>query len=54
MSDDITSTEQHGFTQIASLIQARRARAVRAVNTELIDLYWEIGKTLSRKVEDAG
>ena len=25
----------------------------RLVNTELIDLYWEIGKRLSRKIEDS-
>jgi len=41
------------FSSIAQLINERRSRVVRLVNTELIDLYWELGKTLSRKIEDA-
>ena len=45
--------EQTTFTQIAHLIRERRSRALTAVNTELIDLYWEIGKIISHKVEAA-
>ena len=26
---------------------------MRAVNTTLIDLYWQIGQTISRKIQDA-
>ena len=26
---------------------------MRAVNTTLMDLYWQIGQTISRKIQDA-
>ena len=42
---------QDDFTEISQLIAAARQRAVQAVNTELIELYWQIGKTISRKIE---
>lgn len=51
--DDLTPSEPNSFAEIAKLIQDRRARVLRAVNTELIDLYWEIGKILSHKVRQA-
>ena len=44
---------QDDFTEISQLIAAARQRAVQAVNTELIELYWQIGKTISRKIERA-
>ncbi len=41
------------FSEILQLIGAARQRAFHAVNTELIDLYWEVGATISRKIETA-
>jgi predicted nuclease of restriction endonuclease-like (RecB) superfamily len=42
------------FDQVLTLIDAARTRAVAAVNTTLIDLYWTIGEYISRKItEDA-
>jgi len=38
------------FTPIVELIRMRRQRALQAVNTELVSLYWEVGKILSSKV----
>jgi hypothetical protein len=35
------------------LIAASRAKAVHAVNTALIEFYWQIGSMLSRKIEAA-
>lgn len=35
-----------------ALIDAARTRAVAAVNTTLIDLYWSIGEYISRKIAD--
>ena len=51
MSQDLTPSPESTFTQIAKLIEERRTRAVQAVNTELIGLYWEIGKILSEKTQ---
>jgi predicted nuclease of restriction endonuclease-like (RecB) superfamily len=42
-----------GFAQVIALIQAARGRAYQAVNTALIDLYWEIGEHISRKIAAA-
>ncbi len=39
------------FTE--QLIVSARQRAVQAVNTALIDLYWQVGKIISRKIAAA-
>lgn len=42
-----------GFNEVIALIQAARRRAYQAVNTALIDLYWQIGERISRKIAAA-
>lgn len=42
-----------GFDEILGLIQSARQRAFQAVNVELVDLYWQVGQTISRKIEAA-
>lgn len=39
------------FTDIIELIKQSRNNAIRKVNEELIDLYWNIGEYISKKVE---
>ena len=46
-------TEEAGFADIVGLIAAARQRAFQAVNTTLIDLYWQVGEYISRKIETA-
>lgn len=41
------------FGEILGLIAAARQRAYQAVNTALIDLYWQVGEYLSRKIASA-
>jgi predicted nuclease of restriction endonuclease-like (RecB) superfamily len=41
------------FTEIISLINSARASAYRAVNKELINLYWNVGYYISQKVNAA-
>jgi len=41
------------FGEIVELVAAARQRAVQAVNTALIDLYWQVGAIISRKMEAA-
>ena len=36
------------------LIEAARTRAVAAVNTTLIDLYWSVGEYINLKIAEAG
>ena len=44
---------QDDFTEISQLIAAARQRAVQAVNTALIELYWQVGQIISRKIAAA-
>ncbi len=44
---------QGDFNEITQLIHAARQRAVQAVNTALIELYWQVGQFISRKIEQA-
>ncbi|MDP1695235.1 MAG: DUF1016 N-terminal domain-containing protein, partial [Candidatus Woesearchaeota archaeon] len=41
------------FLQIVEFIQNAKEKAFLAVNTKLIDLYWNIGKYISEKVKSA-
>ena len=41
------------FTDIIRLIKQSRANAIRAVNAQLIDLYWNIGENIGKKMEQA-
>ena len=41
------------FTEIIKLIEQSRSKAIRAVNTELINLYWLIGENISNKMNSA-
>ena len=41
------------FTDIIELIKQSRTNAIRAVNAELIDLYWNIGAYISAKLTQA-
>jgi hypothetical protein len=42
------------FDIVLGLIDAARTRAVAAVNTTLIELYWNIGEHISRKTAEEG
>jgi predicted nuclease of restriction endonuclease-like (RecB) superfamily len=44
VSDDVR------FGEIAALIDQARLRATQAVNRELIDLYWNVGRRVSQRV----
>jgi predicted nuclease of restriction endonuclease-like (RecB) superfamily len=42
-----------GFNDVVQLIASARQKAVLAVNTTLIDLYWQVGAIISRKIAAA-
>lgn len=42
------------FTDVISLIKSARLNAFKAVNRELINLYWEIGKYICHRTEAEG
>lgn len=43
MSRQLTP-QNHDFNQIISIIEEARGRALRAVNAELIQMYWNVGE----------
>jgi hypothetical protein len=45
--------DEVAFSEVVRLIAASREKAIQAVNAALIDLYWQIGATISRKIEAA-
>lgn len=44
---------ESSFAEVVGLIEQARQRAYQAVNTELVGLYWEIGRYISAKLEAA-
>lgn len=44
---------QKQFEAVAQLIKAARNNAIKAVNREMIDLYWNIGQYINIRVESA-
>lgn len=53
MNQDLTFMGNQ-FDEIVEIIDNARTRAMRAVNAELINMYWEIGAYISQKVEADG
>lgn len=49
MSNASALIAAENFAEFTQLITAARQRAVQAVNTTLIDLYWEVGQRISQK-----
>ncbi len=48
-----TAKDEATFSEVVKLISASRERALRDVNTVLIELYWKVGEIISRKIEAA-
>lgn len=41
------------FAEVVNLIKSSQRQAFQAVNTTLIELYWQVGAYISRKIESA-
>ncbi|WP_372822009.1 YhcG family protein [Pseudomonas parafulva] len=48
-----TPAREERFDEVVSLIHSARQRCMQAVNTQLIELYWQVGAYISRKIENA-
>jgi len=42
--------EEKQFSEVVQLIQQARTNAYKAVNTELINCYWQVGEYISRRI----
>jgi len=49
----ISSSEVAAFDEVVKLITDARQRAYQAVNAALVDLYWQVGKYISEKLDIA-
>ena len=54
MSDSMIPNRSNGFDEIIAIIDKARENAFRAVNRELINMYWDIGEYVSRRVIESG
>ena len=41
------------FREVVDLIRGVRQRALQSVNTSLVSLYWEVGRYMSQKIQEA-
>ena len=48
------AAEDQAFSEVLEMINAAQRRALGAVNTTLIELYWQIGEAISRRIADDG
>jgi predicted nuclease of restriction endonuclease-like (RecB) superfamily len=48
------SSEEEAFAKVVEMIQAARGKALAAVNTTLIDLYWQVGEFISGRIGTEG
>ncbi|NKI70827.1 DUF1016 family protein [Collimonas pratensis] len=49
----VMETDQPDFSEVVHLIAAARQHAYQAVNTTLIELYWQVGAYISNKIKAA-
>lgn len=48
-----TKPVEPAFTEVARMIESARKQVFQTVNTTLIELYWQVGAYISRKIESA-
>lgn len=53
MTAPLDSSLEQSFVEIGGMIQAAKQRAMQAVNTQLVELYWQVGSYISQKIEQA-
>lgn len=54
MGDEMMPQNHAEFSELISIIERARENAFRAVNRELISMYWDIGQYISEKVKNGG
>jgi len=54
MGKNIKSKNHAEFSEIIAIIEQSRENAFRAVNHEMISMYWNVGEYISEKVKNSG
>lgn len=53
MDKDLVVSGQN-FDDVLAIISGARLRAAKAINAELINMYWEIGSYVNQRVKNMG
>lgn len=53
MTEPVNAAIEKSFAEVVDLIQSAKQQAIQAVNTQLVDLYWQVGAYVSHKLEQA-
>ena len=53
MGKELKPKNQAEFSEIIAIIEQARENAFRAVNHELISMYWKIGAYISEKIKNS-
>jgi predicted nuclease of restriction endonuclease-like (RecB) superfamily len=53
MIDPLDVAMERSFAEVVALIQSAKQRAMQVVNTQLVELYWQVGSYISHKLEQA-
>jgi predicted nuclease of restriction endonuclease-like (RecB) superfamily len=53
MLNPLDAAMEKSFAEVVVLIQSAKQRAMQAVNTQLVELYWQVGAYISQKLEQA-
>lgn len=49
----ISPEMEKSFAEVVHLSQAAKQTAIRTVNAQLVELYWQVGAYISHKIEQA-
>jgi len=52
MSNSVSSSKQQVFDELLAKIYQTRQQTFAQINTTLIELYWQVGKVISHKVQN--
>ncbi|HEY9815101.1 MAG TPA: PDDEXK nuclease domain-containing protein [Candidatus Obscuribacterales bacterium] len=53
MTGPLDQAMEQSFAEVVEMIQSAKQRATQAVNTQLVELYWQVGAYLSHKLAQA-
>ena len=53
MTESISAAVETSFAEVAEMIQVARQKVIQTANTQLVELYWQVGAYISQKLEQA-
>jgi predicted nuclease of restriction endonuclease-like (RecB) superfamily len=53
MMEPTGAAMETSFAEVVEMIQSAKQRAIQVVNTQLVELYWQVGAYISHKLEQA-